>query len=77
MYFAQQFIKNRHFPDKAVDILEQCLPCHNGENTVDQDTAEYQQRIAGMPLDLEERLHRLKTKIKEDGLLNEMKLLIC
>jgi len=22
VYFAQQFIKNRHFPDKAVDLLE-------------------------------------------------------
>jgi len=74
VYFAQQFIKNRHFPDKAVDILEQCVShaITQGKNTVDQDTAEYvAQRIAGMPLDLEERLHRLKTKIKEDGLLNE------
>lgn len=74
VYFAQQFLRNRYFPDKAVDLLEQCVAhaLTQEKRSVDQETAVVvAQRIVGMPMDLGERLNKLKKNLIERALLTE------
>ena len=70
--FAQNFMRNRHFPDKAVDLLEQCVAyaITHGKETVEvSDARAVVERMVGMPLDLGERLTSLREKLAERGLL--------
>jgi ATP-dependent Clp protease ATP-binding subunit ClpC len=70
--FAEQHLRNRHFPEKAVDLLEQCVAhaIAHGKTVVDQGDAEtVAQRTIGMPLGLTERLARLRSSLEERGLL--------
>jgi ATP-dependent Clp protease ATP-binding subunit ClpC len=70
--FGQQYMKNRQFPDKAVDLLEQSvahavakgLPALSLEAA--QDVA---QRMVGMPLSLETRLDGLQKALAEQGMM--------
>ncbi|MCL6639576.1 MAG: AAA family ATPase, partial [Firmicutes bacterium] len=72
--FAQQFMRNRYFPDKAVDLLEQSV-AHavvQGKDTLDMETAmAVARRVVGMPLDVGERLRSLKARLTESALLSE------
>jgi ATP-dependent Clp protease ATP-binding subunit ClpC len=71
--FGDQNMRNRHFPDKAVDLLEQCV-AHSiaiGKNTVEMsDAQEVGQRMVGMPLSLEKRLDNLKNHLEQQGILS-------
>jgi ATP-dependent Clp protease ATP-binding subunit ClpC len=72
--FAQQFLRNRYFPDKAVDLLEQCVAyaVTQGKTTVDRESAEVvAQRMVGMPLAIEDRLSALRQRLSERSLLTE------
>jgi ATP-dependent Clp protease ATP-binding subunit ClpC len=72
--FAQQFLRNRYFPDKAVDLLEQCVAyaVTQGKTAVDRATAEVvAQRMVGMPLAVEDRLGALRRQLSERSLLTE------
>jgi ATP-dependent Clp protease ATP-binding subunit ClpC len=70
--FAQNFMRNRHFPDKAVDLLEQCVAyaVTHGKDVVElSDARAVVERMVGMPLDLGDRLASLREKLSDRGLL--------
>ncbi|GIU80955.1 MAG: ATP-dependent Clp protease ATP-binding subunit [Acidobacteria bacterium] len=70
--FAQRFLRNRYFPDKAVDLLEQCVAyaLTQDKKIVDISDAEtVAQRMVGMPMDLTQRLTSLREKLTEFPLL--------
>jgi ATP-dependent Clp protease ATP-binding subunit ClpA len=70
--FSQEFLRNRHFPDKAVDLLEQVVAhaLTAGKTEVTrEDAEEVAQRMVGMPLALNERLNALRTRLTERVLL--------
>ena len=69
---AQRFLRNRHFPDKAVDLLEQCVAhaIAEGKSEVEPDDAEaVVERLVGMPLSLGSRLGDLRRDLEAGGLL--------
>ena len=70
--FGQQYMKNRQFPDKAVDLLEQSIAhaVAQGSPVLNMTEAqEVAQRMVGMPLSLENRLTSLQTVLQEQGLM--------
>ncbi len=72
--FAQQYLRNRYFPDKAVDLLEQCVAhaVTHGKTAVDeQDASTVAERMIGMPLALDDRLKILTVRLAERALLAE------
>ncbi len=72
--FGQQFMRNRYFPDKAVDLLEQCVAyaLTQKKTAVEQADAEtVAQRLVGMPVALGARLDLLHARLGERGLLTE------
>lgn len=72
--FAGEFLRNRFFPDKAVDLLEQCVAnsVAQGKKVVEPaDAQNVAQRMVGMPLALEERLATLKERLYERALLTD------
>ena len=72
--FGQQYMRNRHFPDKAVDLLEQCVAHAISLNKVQvelEDAQKVAQRMVGMPLGLDERLTTLENVLVERALLSD------
>jgi len=72
--FSQQFLRNRFFPDKAVDLLEQCVAyaITQGKTSLDQaDVQTVAQRIIGMPSTVTAGLAVLKERLLECALLGE------
>jgi ATP-dependent Clp protease ATP-binding subunit ClpC len=70
--FAAEHLRNRHFPDKAVDLLEQCVAhaLAGGRDIVSRVDADVvAQRMIGMPADLDTQLEVLRTRLAERGLL--------
>jgi len=70
--FAGQYLRNRHFPDKAIDILEQCAArgVADGKTTLAQaDVETVARRMVGMPQDLGQRLIALRAALTAQGLL--------
>ena len=70
--FGQEFLRNRHFPDKAVDLLEQCVAhaIANGRNELSlADAEDVAQRMVGMPLSPGGRIEALRKKLVERALL--------
>jgi ATP-dependent Clp protease ATP-binding subunit ClpC len=70
--FAKEYLRNRTFPDKAVDLLEQCVATAvvKGESEVDLPQAQaVAQEMLGMPIDLNQRLDALESEINQSGLL--------
>jgi len=66
--FGRKYMRNRHFPDKSVDLVEQCY-AHALANEVSVITPELAQSVAqrmiGMPLNLSERLGLLESRLKK------------
>lgn len=75
--FGNQYMRNRHFPDKAVDLLEQSF-AHavvNGKNSLDlASVQEVAQRMVGMPLSLDTRLAALRRNLEKLGLLSSAEI---
>ena len=71
--FADRFLRNRHFPDKAIDLLEQCI-AHamvEGHAELDLDTCRtVAQQLVGMPLEVDERLERLRESLESAAILS-------
>jgi ATP-dependent Clp protease ATP-binding subunit ClpC len=70
--FAETNLKNRYFPDKAVDLLEQCVAhaVANGKSEAGLDVAELvARRLAGLPISPEERLEALSKILTVRNLL--------
>ncbi len=72
--YGKNYMHNRHFPDKAVDLLEQCF-AHALANDLDTigvvEAQAVAQRMIGMPLDLTERLEVLKKTLRRDTPLRD------
>lgn len=72
--FGQQYMKNRYFPDKAVDLLEQSVAhavAHGSQTLKLEDAQDVAQRMVGMPLSLESRLESLQTVLIQQGLMGK------
>lgn len=72
--FGQQFMRNRFFPDKAVDLLEQVYAhaVAQERNCVELSDAQHvAERMVGMPLVSKERLGNLEHVLKNRRLLTE------
>jgi ATP-dependent Clp protease ATP-binding subunit ClpC len=70
--FARQFLPNRHFPDKAVDLLEQCVShavLHGKKAVEPADAESVVRRMVGMPLGIVDRLTALAARLDERALL--------
>lgn len=70
--FAAAYLRNRTFPDKAIDVLEQCVAhaVTEGKEEVRMADAEaVAQRLVGMPLGVENRLQALRDQLHNRGLL--------
>jgi ATP-dependent Clp protease ATP-binding subunit ClpC len=71
--FCEDFLRNRVFPDKAVDLLEQCVATAvmNDESAVDVPRASaVAQEMVGMPIDLGGRLASLARRLTGAALLD-------
>ncbi len=71
--FCEDFLRNRVFPDKAVDLLEQCVATAvmNDECAVDVPRASaVAQEMVGMPIDLGGRLASLARRLTGASLLD-------
>lgn len=70
--FADDFLRNRHFPDKAIDLLEQCVAHAMVERAtaLDLETCKgVAQQLIGMPLGIDERLERLRERLEAIAIL--------
>ncbi len=70
--FAEQFLHNRYFPDKAVDLLFQCLgyAVANGRQSVTlADAKIVAERMVGMPLELATRQEALSQALTARSLM--------
>ena len=70
---ADQFLPNRSFPDKGVDIIEQSIAhaLATGAKVVDRQTMrDSVQALVGMPLDPTARMASLTTELAERGILD-------
>jgi ATP-dependent Clp protease ATP-binding subunit ClpC len=79
--FARQFLRNRYFPDKAVDLLFQCLgyAVANGKQSVSlADAKIVAERMVGMPLELATRQEALSETLTERCLMapNDVQVLL-
>ncbi len=64
--FASRYMRNRYFPDKAVDLLEQCVAraVATGAATVDHHIAlEVSEGVTGMPVDVETCIPNLRARL--------------
>ncbi len=69
---ASHHMRNRQFPDKAVDLLEQCVAhamALEKSNVDEADALEVVQRMVGMPMDLEAGIERLRLSLHEEEIL--------
>ena len=70
--FANEHMRNRHFPDKGVDVLEQCVAyaLTQGRTVLTQADAEVvSRRMVGMPCAVNERLAALSAALRKRSLL--------
>lgn len=75
--FGSQYMRNRHFPDKAVDLLEQSIAhavALDQTNVTITDARDVAQRMVGMPLSLDKRLDNLREAIKHQSVLSSEEL---
>jgi len=69
---AERFLPNRQFPDKGVDLMEQCVAhaVAEGKSAVSREDADdVVQRLIGMPLSPERRLEALSARMSGSSLL--------
>ena len=72
--FAQRFMRNRYFPDKGVDLLEQCVAhaLATGAASVGLGDAQtVAERMVGMPAEPGAGLEPLRLRLRQQGLLSE------
>jgi ATP-dependent Clp protease ATP-binding subunit ClpC len=72
--FASRALRNRHFPDKGVDMLEQVVAfavAHDKPSVEMADVRAVAERMIGVPLSVAERLGGVRQRLAERGLLAE------
>lgn len=72
--FADDYMKNRHFPDKALDLYESVVAnARANDKPVDMKLAEtVAQRIVGMPLNISDRLSKTRDAMAKSCQLSEL-----
>jgi ATP-dependent Clp protease ATP-binding subunit ClpC len=73
VHFADRHLRTRQFPDKGVDLLEQCVAHALAQSRCVVDRADAEavaQRTVGMPLALGDRLGDLAARLTGSGLLS-------
>ncbi len=71
--FAERYMPNRHFPDKAVDLLEQAVAhgLATGQTNVTRaDAMQVANRLVGMPLSGEGWQDALRLRLHSEGILS-------
>ncbi len=71
--FAERYMPNRHFPDKAVDLLEQAVAhaLATGQTEVTRsDAMQVANRLVGMPLSGEGWQDALRLRLHSEGILS-------
>ncbi len=69
---ADHHMRNRQFPDKAIDLLEQSIAhvlALNRSEVTDRDVVEVLQRMVGMPLGLDAGLDSLRLTLQSENIL--------
>jgi ATP-dependent Clp protease ATP-binding subunit ClpA len=72
--FSKQYIPNRYFPDKAVDLLNQICgyALSKNQKKIDLKCAQIvAQKMVGMPLDFNERIEGLSKELIKSKLLSD------
>ena len=72
--FAGEMLRNRHFPDKGVDLLEQCTAhamAHSRKTLTQDDVNAVVRRMTGMPLAIEERLASAAYNLRACGCMDD------
>ncbi|MEM2889784.1 MAG: AAA family ATPase [Candidatus Hadarchaeum sp.] len=72
--FAGQFMKNRFFPDKAIDLFDQCIAyaaTHETRELTHQEVQIVLERMIGMPINLSENLKRLRQSLERNSMLDK------
>lgn len=72
--FASKFIRNRYFPDKSIDLLEQCASYAVTQNKAAvkiMDAMFIIERLVGFPPDLDIKLEKLRILLSDLSLLVE------
>jgi ATP-dependent Clp protease ATP-binding subunit ClpC len=71
--FTDSYLRSRFFPDKAIDLLEQCVAFAASQNqsalTLEQARS-VGERMVGMPAGIEERIGELRDTLQDRGLLS-------
>jgi len=71
--FTGTYLRSRFFPDKAIDLLEQCVAFAAAKNLNElsvEQACSVGERMVGMPADIEERIAGLSSTLVERGLLS-------
>lgn len=71
--FANKYIRNRYFPEKAIDLLDQCVSyviTNNRQNVTLTDVIFIAERLIGFPFDLTTKINDLSTLLSKLSLLN-------
>ncbi|HUF52008.1 MAG TPA: AAA family ATPase [Longimicrobiales bacterium] len=72
--FAAETLRNRHFPDKAVDLLEQCVAfavARGRQALTRADVESVVRRMTGMPLGLDARLAAAAHNLHARGCMDD------
>lgn len=75
--FAQHYLRNRHFPDKGIDLLEQAVAytLTQGKQIVEvADARAVAERLVGMPPEASAGLHNLRTQLASRSLLDNLSI---
>ncbi len=73
--YSERFLRNRHLPDKAIDLLEQTVgyaESKDKKRVTAEDAKQIVQRMVGMPSDLYQSLQNLSENLTRKQLLDEV-----
>lgn len=73
--YSERFMRNRHFPDKAIDLLEQSIAFAESQDKKrisSEDARQVVRRMVGMPSNLSETLQNLAEDLTGKAILDEV-----
>lgn len=73
--YGERFLRNRHLPDKAIDLLEQTVgyaESKDKQRITAEDAKQVVQRMVGMPSDIGEALQNLSENLIRKEILDEV-----
>lgn len=73
--YGERFLRNRHLPDKAIDLLEQIVghaESKDKKHVTTEDAKQVVQRIVGMPSAIQDSLQNLSENLTRKDILDEV-----